>query len=201
MTTRIGIATFAAVSSAVLTFGNTAHAEGHPFLNYSASISSYSELQVTEPTYEYDGSAEIPSPIQPQKPLPIKSEPKIDQLQEIAAIATEAKGAASGGYRMVSDGRNTYAWGQCTWYAKNKRPDLPNALGNGGQWVARAAALGYATGSTPRAGAIGEEPGHVVYVESVNGDGSVNISEMNYNGGVGVVHTRTTSASEFRYIY
>ena len=74
-------------------------------------------------------------------------------------------------------------------------------LGNGGQWVGNAAARGYATGSTPRAGAVAEIPGHVMYVESVNGNGTINISEMNYNGGLGVVNYRTISAASARYIY
>lgn len=46
-------------------------------------------------------------------------------------------------------------------------------LGNGGQWVANAAAQGYATGSTPQIGAIAETAGHVAYVEAVNPDGTV----------------------------
>lgn len=96
---------------------------------------------------------------------------------------------------------NTYVWGNCTWYVKNRRPDLPNRLGNGGQWVANAAARGYATGSTPRAGAVAEIPGHVMYVESDNGNGTINISEMNYNGGLGIVNYRTIAASSARYIY
>ncbi len=96
---------------------------------------------------------------------------------------------------------NTYYQGQCTWYVKEKRPDLPNGLGNGGQWVTNAAARGIATGTAPRAGAVAEQPGHVAYVEAVNGNSTVNVSEMNYNGGVGQVHTRTVAASTFKYIY
>jgi surface antigen len=74
-------------------------------------------------------------------------------------------------------------------------------LGNGGQWVANAAARGYATGTTPQAGAVAEIPGHVAYVESVNGDGTIVISEMNGPAGWGVVDTRTVPASQYRYIY
>lgn len=96
---------------------------------------------------------------------------------------------------------NTYGWGQCTWYAKNRRADLPNSLGNGGSWTGNAAARGYATGNVPRPGAIAEIPGHVMYVESVNKNGTVNISEMNFNGGVGVVNHRTIPASSATYIY
>lgn len=104
--------------------------------------------------------------------------------------------------RHASSDGNTYTWGTCTWYVKQQIPSLPNQLGNAGySWLSRAAAYGYATGTAPAPGAIGVESGHVVIVSSVNSNGTVNISEMNYGGGVGVVHTRTTSASTFRYIY
>jgi len=107
-------------------------------------------------------------------------------------------------YRGSSAG-NTYASGYCTWYVKERRGDLPNMLGNGGAWVSNAAAQGIATGSSPRAGAVAEQPGHVAYVESVNGDGTVNVSEMNYRGspggGFGKVSYRTAPASSFTYIY
>jgi LysM repeat protein len=102
-------------------------------------------------------------------------------------------------------GGNTYDYGYCTWYVKNRRgASLPNGLGNANTWYYRAQAMGMAVGSTPRAGAVGTTTrgslGHVVYVESVNADGSINISEMNYQG-FGVTSYRTTSASEFMYIY
>lgn len=121
-----------------------------------------------------------------------------------AAASSVHRSAApsSSGSRVVSSAGNTYYYGYCTWYAKQRRPDLPNMLGNGGQWVANAAARGYATGSVPRAGAIAETYGHVAYVESVNGDGTLVISEMNGPAGFGVVGTRTVPASTyFGYIY
>ena len=96
---------------------------------------------------------------------------------------------------------NTYTRGQCTWYVASRRA-VPNNWGNAYTWLFRARAAGYATGSEPRAGAIGWERGnHVVYVESVNANGTVNISEMNWGGRPGVVHYRTTPASQFLYIY
>lgn len=95
---------------------------------------------------------------------------------------------------------NTYTAGYCTWYAKNRRADLPNNLGNANTWVSRAAAQGIPTGSTPRAGAIGQQGMHVVYVERVNSNGTVYISEMNYKG-LYVKSTRTVPASYFTYIY
>ncbi len=97
-------------------------------------------------------------------------------------------------------GGNTYAAGYCTFYAKQRRGDLPNNLGNANTWVARAAAQGIATGSVPRVGAIGQQGMHVVYVEAVNGDGTIRVSEMNY-AGLGVVSSRNASAGSFQYIY
>lgn len=101
-----------------------------------------------------------------------------------------------------SGGPNAYAYGYCTWYVKNLRPDIGSYWGDGDNWPASARAAGYSVGSQPRAGAIGSAVAynHVVYVNSVNADGSVNISEMNYQGW-NVASSRTASASEFVYIY
>lgn len=105
------------------------------------------------------------------------------------------------GGRGAGSFTNTYTRGQCTWYVASRR-QVPNNWGNAYTWLFRARAAGYATGSVPRAGAIGWEHGnHVVYVEGVNADGTVNISEMNWGGRPGVVHYRTTSPGQFLYIY
>lgn len=99
---------------------------------------------------------------------------------------------------------NTYSYGYCTWYVKNRRPDIPNGLGNANMWLHNARAMGLPTGSEPRAGAVAQTSagplGHVAIVESVNGDGTVTISEMNYRGW-NVVNQRTVAASNFNYIY
>lgn len=123
------------------------------------------------------------------------------QTTNYAPVASTSYTPATAPVYNGSSAGNTYAWGNCTWYVKNRRPSLPNMLGNGGQWAANAAAMGYATGSTPRVGAVAEQPGHVAYVESVHGNGTITISEMNYAGGIGQVHTRTVNSSDFYYIY
>lgn len=100
---------------------------------------------------------------------------------------------------------NTYDYGYCTWYVKNRRgASIPNGLGNANTWYSRARAMGMAVGTTPVAGAVGTTTrgslGHVVYVESVNSDGTIQISEMNAPTW-GKTTYRTASASEFLYIY
>lgn len=102
-----------------------------------------------------------------------------------------------------SSAGNGYAYGYCTFYAKNMRPDLPNQLGNANTWYARAAAMGIPVGSTPRAGAIfqtsigGGGYGHVGYIESVDYEtGTVTYSDMNGLAGWNRIGRSTTTIAE-----
>lgn len=100
---------------------------------------------------------------------------------------------------------NTYAPGNCTWYAKSMRPDLPNNLGNANTWYDRARAQGWNVGLTPKKGAVATTTagwaGHVAYVIGVSLDGQyATIKEMNYNG-LYSMNTRTVHYTEFKYIY
>ncbi|WHI60742.1 LysM peptidoglycan-binding domain-containing protein [Mammaliicoccus lentus] len=104
-------------------------------------------------------------------------------------------------------GANLYTSGQCTYYAFSKRPDIGSTWGNANNWANAAAQSGYTVNNTPSAGAILQSTaggyGHVAYVENVNSDGSLQVSEMNYQG-VGVVSSRTISASAakaYNYIH
>lgn len=109
---------------------------------------------------------------------------------QATAPTVAARGVVSG---------NGYAPGYCTYYVKNRRPDIGNQWGNANQWLYSAQAAGYATGPTPVPGAIAVQGNHVAYVESVQGD-TATISEMNY-GGLWRMNTRTVPASSFYYIY
>ena len=125
--------------------------------------------------------------------------PQVAPMSSTRSASTQSSVSTSSVGRSSSAG-NSYGYGYCTWYVKNRRPDMPNNLGNANTWVARAAAQGMATGSAPRAGAVGQAGMHVVYVESVNADGSVTVSEMN-RAGWNVISSRTVPASYFQYIY
>ncbi|MCE5097065.1 CHAP domain-containing protein [Staphylococcus devriesei] len=99
-----------------------------------------------------------------------------------------------------SSGANLYTAGQCTYYVYEKAGNIGNTWGNANNWATAAAQDGYSVSNSPKAGAVMQTSqgayGHVAYVENVNSDGSVEVSEMNYNGGPGVVSTRTISASQ-----
>jgi surface antigen len=57
-----------------------------------------------------------------------------------------------------------------------------------------------ATGSAPRVGAIAQRHNHVAYVTGVNGDGTINISDMNYRSLYAVTY-RTVPANQWLFIY
>jgi surface antigen/uncharacterized protein YraI len=105
-----------------------------------------------------------------------------------------------------------FPWGECTWWASLKRPDLyPTVHGNAGDWLAEAQSGGIPTGSTPAVGAIAVflpyvagagQYGHVAYVEAVNGDGTITISEYNWAGyHVGPTFRRVAAARVSGFIY
>lgn len=105
------------------------------------------------------------------------------------------------------DSGNSYAAGNCTQYVYNRITQLGGHvdldMGNGADWGAKGRARGYEVTNTPKAGTavsfapgvLGADPdyGHVAFVEKVNGDGSILISEMNAQG-LGVISTRTILA-------
>ena len=116
------------------------------------------------------------------------------QAQATQAGAAAAIVSRSGGSAVPFEApaSNSFAYGYCTWYVANRR-NIP-WMGNAIDWWPNARPYGYAEGGVPAVGAVmvtRESPiGHVAYVESVNGDGSWTVSEMNY-AGWNVVDRRT----------
>ena len=109
----------------------------------------------------------------------------------------------------ASSGANYYTSGQCTYYAFDRSGGkVGSTWGNANNWDNAAAAAGYTVNNSPAAGAIMQTSqgayGHVAYVEGVNSNGSIRVSEMNYGYGPGVVTSRTISASQaagYNYIH
>lgn len=94
-------------------------------------------------------------------------------------------------------GYNGYDYGFCTWYVANRRTQygnpVPSNLGNASSWDNRAAAMGMNVNKTPAVGAAvvtsQSGAGHVAFVEALNSDGSIWISEMNSRGQVSMTDT------------
>ena len=79
-------------------------------------------------------------------------------------------------------------------YQKNGFMPYWGGAGNANQWPGNARKAGIPVSSTPRAGSVGVimagQYGHTVWVESVNANGTINISQYNYfnAGGAGWGH-------------
>lgn len=102
-------------------------------------------------------------------------------------------------------GGNGYSYGYCTWHAANRRAEIgrpvPRNLGNAITWASLSRLAGFEVGSTPKEGAVLWHRnigglGHVGFVESINPDGSLRVSDMNYPIW-GTVTYRTVNADEF----
>lgn len=76
--------------------------------------------------------------------------------------------------------------------------------GNANQWPSTVAGYGITSGSTPVAGSVAMWPigyyGHVMYVESVNGDGTITVSDYNLAWD-GLYRKYVRSAAGLTYIY
>lgn len=116
----------------------------------------------------------------------------------VYAVSTEVQGF----YQGPEIEGDTYAWGNCTYWAfalrlKNGNP-IPTTWGNANTWDDYALADGYVVNHTPAVGAVYQTDegrwGHVAYVSKVDSaSGEWTISEMNAQG-LNVVSTRTFKA-------
>jgi surface antigen len=145
--------------------------------------------------------------------------------QELSAVyAARASYDASNNVSVSSGGSVYYPWAnatpdggvdpwgflyrECVSYVAWKRRAVgkapyPDHWGNAGSWVT------YANSSTPAPGAIAVFPpgvggagyiGHVAYVESVNGNGTFNLSEYNWHP-YSYTYRSGVSSSGVRFIY
>ncbi len=149
-----------------------------------------------------------------------KAEKDRVQAAQQAAIAAAIRAAGGGGAAVAGDpNKGGYPanlansdyynpvvdpWGmysrQCVsytaWKVYQKNGYMPywGGRGNANQWPGNARAAGIPVSTVPRAGSVGVimagAYGHVVWVESVNGNGTINVSQYNYfnAGGSGWGH-------------
>ncbi|MDD6462094.1 MAG: CHAP domain-containing protein [Bifidobacteriaceae bacterium] len=116
---------------------------------------------------------------------------------------------------QTGDTGDSYPYGQCTWWAYERRHQLGlpvgSNFGDARNWAAAAQALGYSVDNAPRVGDIvvfqpgqagaDRTYGHVAIVEAVV-DGKIVISEANAGGALGQTTSRTlANAQNFTYIH
>ena len=110
------------------------------------------------------------------------------ELGEIGNLVYYSYGGSNG---EGGDG-HSYGCRQCAsyvaWRVARETNYYPENWGNATDFPASAQSVGYSTGYTPRAGSIGvisgtqsAPEGHVVWVEYVNDDNTLTVSQYNYN--------------------
>ncbi|CAM4256417.1 CHAP domain-containing protein [Lacicoccus alkaliphilus] len=185
-------------------YGNT---DGSQYANEYGSNTGQAQTQA--PAAQSQQST--PAPAVSEAPAQDVQAPAVTQsqtsqdVQAPAVVETPAAASSS----SFSGGTNFYPGGECTWYAFERRAELGKAVsgswGNASNWAGQASAQGLTVNNSPSVGAIIQTPaysngaygmGHVGVVESVNGDGSITISEMNWSGGLGGKTFRTLSAGQ-----
>lgn len=124
------------------------------------------------------------------------------------SIGTDASGSDFKPF-VESTSTSPYPHGQCTWYVYNRMNQYDSSisgdLGDAHNWNNRAESKGYKMTHSPKnhtvvvfeAGQLGADMqyGHVAFVEKVNDDGSIVISESNVKG-LGVISYRTIDADD-----
>jgi LysM repeat protein len=120
---------------------------------------------------------------------------------------------ASSGYKTpIFNHANLYDWGQCTWHVFNRRAEVGKGIStywwNANNWDTAAAQDGYTVDHRATVGSILQSDagyyGHVAFVERVNSNGSIYISEMNYGAAPGIKTFRTipaTQVSSYKFIH
>ena len=148
-----------------------------------------------------DGS--LPETERPEYVPPVVTRPTYTNTYTYLGNTSERQNIQVVGYYSIG-------YGQCVDWASHMRPDLValGVMGNANYWDDSARNHGVLVDHTPSAGAIFQTDsgwvGHVGYVESVNSDGSIVVTEMNYGYVPGRVIRATIPAGyvgNFNYIH
>ncbi len=190
--------------------GDTIASVAAKYKSDSRLIINYNDLNITQILPAAGTQILIPG-----GDLPVAERPGYVAPRTYTAYSTYGAGSASYSNLSASVG-NRYAFGNCTWYAYERRAQLGMPVGsfwgNASTWAYNASLAGYRVDVNPEAGAVmanGGGAGHVSIVESVNVGVSVHISEMNgyrWGGGFNRIGSGDIPWSEavsgmYRYIH
>ena len=174
--------------------GETLHSIASTYHSSVEELIAANSLELSE-TVEVGARILIPNGELPETERPDYVAPVVKRTYNTPASSVYAFGYAA----QYAKG-NKYAYGWCTWYAWNQRPDLPSNMGNARNWGSAARSAGFPVDGSPRAGDVFSSTagyyGHVGYVTGVSGD-TVSICDMNGTAGWGRVGCRSVSRSEW----
>ncbi|MCO6338073.1 amidase domain-containing protein [Staphylococcus epidermidis] len=173
-------------------------------LSYKDATSHLSRSYATDPNY----SKKLNSIIKHYHLTSLDKEKMPNMKKYNKSIGTDVSGNDFKPFTETS-GTSPYPHGQCTWYVYHRMNQFDSSisgdLGDAHNWNNRAESEGYTVTHTPKnhtavvfeAGQLGADTqyGHVAFVEKVNDDGSIVISESNVKG-LGVISFRTIDAED-----
>ncbi|AKL92953.1 amidase domain-containing protein [Staphylococcus capitis] len=173
-------------------------------LTYKEATSHLSHSYATDPNY-----AEKLNSIIKHYNLTAFDKKRMPNLKKYTqSIGTETSGSDFKPF-VEASGSSPYPQGQCTWYVYQRMQQYDSSisgdLGDAHNWNNHAEREGYTVTHSPKnhtavvfeAGQLGADTqyGHVGFVEKVNDDGSIVISESNVKG-LGVISYRTIDAED-----
>ena len=185
--------------------GDTVEAIAGKYQAPQERLISFNDLEV-------DGVREgmqliVPGGVLPEEDRPGYVSPAERALQQRSVLPTGNGAQTGASSNVTATVGNRYAFGYCTWYAYERRPDIGSFWGNASSWAASARAAGFTVvQGVPQAGAIfqyGGGYGHVGIVESVDhASGTMRISDMNGIAGFNRVGYDTVPINgSWNYIY
>ncbi|MCJ1667140.1 amidase domain-containing protein [Staphylococcus sp. NRL 19/737] len=181
--------------------------------SYRSATSHLSRTYATDPNY----ATKLNSLIQHYNLTAFdkKTMPDLDKYAKSTSSGQNASGSEFKPF-AITDGATPYPQGQCTWYVYERVQQFGQHVGSdwgdAHHWDNRAERDGYHVIGSPKAhtvavfevGQAGANSvyGHVAFVEKVNDDGSIVVSESNVKG-LGIVSYRVIdadTAQELHYI-
>ena len=188
--------------------GDTAESIAEKYGSNAAEIIALNDLEVSgisEGIRIVIKGGSLPETERPEYVAPVIARPTTTYTYTYLGNTSQRENIEVVGYFYGLGG--PYGAGQCTQWAWYKRQDLPSMLGNANSWARNAAAYGYLVDRTPAAGAIIQSSsgwyGHVGYVEAVNPDDSIVVTEMNYGIPYRVIRSTipASAVGNFNYIH
>ncbi|GGG98694.1 amidase domain-containing protein [Staphylococcus pragensis] len=178
---------------------------------YRSATSHLSRTYATDPNY----AMKLNSLIQHYN-LTAFDKKSMPDLDKYAKSTSSGQNVSGGDFKpfAITDGATPYPQGQCTWYVYERVQQFgKHVSGNWGDahhWDNRAERDSYRVTGTPKVhtvavferGQAGADStyGHVAFVEKVNEDGSIIVSESNVKG-LGIVSYRMIDADTAQALY
>jgi surface antigen/LysM repeat protein len=190
--------------------GDTVQSLADKYKADGSLITTYNDLEISGLTAGLKiiiPGAQLPTNERPGYVTPRAASPSTGGTY-ITGFSSGFSGGGTYFIRRGTPNNGSYAFGNCTAYAFDRRAELGKPIGqrwgNAGSWATNARSAGFLVNRTPSAGAVIQDSGHVAIVEEVLPNGDLRLSEMNARvsgGGYNIVSGRILPAGQVGQYY